>query len=194
MDGHHTDSTTQYMSKESQHLPDICTKHENQPLVLECKACLTISCMKCLADSTKCEKVVQTVSGIECKQSSHGEVQCNDVDSRWLLRYGIQVPLYTREIVAIKIFVESENNPLFKKITMREICMLKHLKHQNLVNLIEVFKRKKRLHLVFEYVNHTVLNELDRNPNGVPKALTKTVIWQTLQAVNFCHLHNSYKQ
>ncbi|XP_067938635.1 cyclin-dependent kinase-like 1 isoform X3 [Watersipora subatra] len=96
----------------------------------------------------------------------------------------------TREIVAINIFVESEDDLLFKKITMREICMLKHLKHQNLVNLIEVFKRKKRLHLVFEYVNHTVLNELDRNPNGVPKALTKTVIWQTLQAVNFCHLHN----
>jgi len=34
------------------------------------------------------------------------------------------------------------------------------------VNLLEVFKRKKRLHLVFEYVDHTVLNELDRHPKG----------------------------
>lgn len=40
------------------------------------------------------------------------------------------------------------------------------LKHPNLVNLLEVFKRKKRLHLVFEYVDHTVLNELDRHPKG----------------------------
>ncbi|XP_067939610.1 uncharacterized protein [Watersipora subatra] len=55
LDGHHTISMTQYLSKESQHLPDICTKHENQPLVLGCKVCHTISCMKCVADSTKCE-------------------------------------------------------------------------------------------------------------------------------------------
>ncbi|XP_067938976.1 cyclin-dependent kinase-like 1 [Watersipora subatra] len=96
----------------------------------------------------------------------------------------------TGQIVAIKKFVESEDDPLIKKIAMREIRMLKQLKHQNLVNLIEVFKRKKRLHLVFEYVDHTVLNELDRNPSGVPEALTKTIIWQTLQAVNFCHQHN----
>lgn len=96
----------------------------------------------------------------------------------------------TSQMVAIKKFVESEDDPLIKKIAMREIRMLKQLKHPNLVNLLEVFKRKKRLHLVFEYVDHTVLNELDRNPQGVPEALTKTIIWQTLQAVNFCHQHN----
>ena len=46
------------------------------------------------------------------------------------------------------------------------IFLLQQLKHPNLVNLIEVFRRKKRLHLVFEYVDHTVLNELDRHPRG----------------------------
>uniref|UniRef100_A0A3Q4GJ14 mitogen-activated protein kinase n=1 Tax=Neolamprologus brichardi TaxID=32507 RepID=A0A3Q4GJ14_NEOBR len=40
------------------------------------------------------------------------------------------------------------------------------LKHSNLVNLIEVFRRKRKLHLVFEYCDHTVLNELDRHPRG----------------------------
>ena len=35
-----------------------------------------------------------------------------------------------------------------------------------------------------------VLNELEKHPKGVPMALTKSLIWQTLQAVNFCHLHN----
>ncbi|XP_067939614.1 transcription intermediary factor 1-beta-like [Watersipora subatra] len=55
LDGHHTICITQYLSKVSQHLPDICTKHENQPLVLGCKVCHTISCIKCVADSTKCE-------------------------------------------------------------------------------------------------------------------------------------------
>ncbi|XP_013410282.1 cyclin-dependent kinase-like 4 isoform X2 [Lingula anatina] len=96
----------------------------------------------------------------------------------------------TGQLVAIKKFVESEDDPLIKKIAMREIRMLKQLKHPNLVNLSEVFKRKKRLHLVFEYVDHTVLNELDRNPKGVPEPLTKKIIHQTLLAVNFCHAHN----
>ncbi|XP_048734552.1 cyclin-dependent kinase-like 1 isoform X2 [Ostrea edulis] len=107
--------------------------------------------------------------------------------------YGVVFKCRNREtgtLVAIKKFVESEEDPLIKKIAMREIRMLKQLKHPNLVNLIEVFRRKKRLHLVFEYVDHTVLNELDRHPKGVPETLVKRIIYQTLLAVNFCHQHN----
>ncbi|KAH9507240.1 Cyclin-dependent kinase-like 1 [Bulinus truncatus] len=97
----------------------------------------------------------------------------------------------TSQLVAIKKFVESEEDPLIKKIAMREIRMLKQLKHPNLVNLIEVFRRRKRLHLVFEYVDHTVLNELDRFPKGVPEKTVQKIIYQTLLAVNFCHQHNT---
>ncbi|RXN10526.1 mitogen-activated kinase kinase kinase kinase 5 [Labeo rohita] len=96
----------------------------------------------------------------------------------------------TGQIVAIKKFVESEDDPIIKKIALREIRMLKQLKHPNLVNLIEVFRRKRKLHLVFEYCDHTVLNELDRYPRGVPEHMVKSIIWQTLQAVNFCHKQN----
>ncbi|XP_034531695.1 cyclin-dependent kinase-like 1 isoform X2 [Notolabrus celidotus] len=94
------------------------------------------------------------------------------------------------QIVAIKKFVESEDDPIIRKIALREIRMLKQLKHANLVNLIEVFRRKRKLHLVFEYCDHTVLNELDRHPRGVPEHLVKSITWQTLQAVNFCHKQN----
>ncbi|XP_067844468.1 cyclin-dependent kinase-like 4 isoform X2 [Heptranchias perlo] len=96
----------------------------------------------------------------------------------------------TGQIVAIKKFVESEDDPLIKKIAMREIRMLKQLKHNNLVNLLEVFRRKRKLHLVFEYCDHTVLNELQRYPRGLPEAMVKNIMWQMLQAVNFCHKHN----
>jgi len=67
--------------------------------------------------------------------------------------YGVVFKCRNREtgqLVAIKKFVESEEDPLIRKIAMREIRMLKNLKHPNLINLIEVFRRKKRLHLVFE--------------------------------------------
>ncbi|KAL1260108.1 hypothetical protein QQF64_007935, partial [Cirrhinus molitorella] len=49
---------------------------------------------------------------------------------------------------------------------------------------------KRRLHLVFEFCEQTVLNELDKHPRGVPEAQLKSIVWQTLQAVNFCHKHN----
>lgn len=107
--------------------------------------------------------------------------------------YGVVFKCRNREtgqLVAIKKFVESEDDPLIRKIAMREIRMLKNLKHPNLINLIEVFRRKKRLHLVFEYCDHTVLNELEKYPKGLPDQLTKRIIWQTLQALSYCHANN----
>ncbi|XP_044745349.1 cyclin-dependent kinase-like 4 isoform X1 [Coccinella septempunctata] len=95
----------------------------------------------------------------------------------------------TGEIVAIKKFTESEEDPLIRKIALREIRLLKNLKHPNLINLIEVFRRKRRLHLVFEFCERTVLNELERFPRGCPDLLTQQIVWQTLKAVAYCHHH-----
>lgn len=64
------------------------------------------------------------------------------------------------------------------------------LRHENLVNLIEVFRRKKRLFLVFEFVDHTVLDDLERYPNGLDELTVKKAMWQVLKAVEFCHSHN----
>lgn len=70
------------------------------------------------------------------------------------------------------------------------VAIFQTLKHPNLVNLLEVFRRKRKLHLVFEYCDHTVLHELERHPYGCPEVFTKQIIWQTLQAVAYCHRHN----
>lgn len=96
----------------------------------------------------------------------------------------------TGQLVAIKKFMESEEDPLIRKIALREIRMLKQLKHPNLVNLIEVFRRKKKLHLVFEFCDHTVLSELEKHPKGVPEELTKRITWQMLQSISYCHANN----
>lgn len=58
------------------------------------------------------------------------------------------------------------------------------------MNLLEVFRRKRKLHLVFEFCDHTVLAELDKYPRGCPEAVTRQVLWQTLQAVAYCHERN----
>jgi serine/threonine protein kinase len=49
---------------------------------------------------------------------------------------------------------------------MREIRVLKQLKHDNIVNLIEVFRWRNKICLVFEYVPKTILEELEDNPQG----------------------------
>ncbi|XP_069194832.1 cyclin-dependent kinase-like 4 isoform X2 [Procambarus clarkii] len=96
----------------------------------------------------------------------------------------------TGSLVAIKKFFESEDDPLIKKIALREIRMLKQLHHPNLINLIEVFRRKRKLHLVFEFCERTVLNELESNPKGLPDEKVKSIIYQLVQAIGYCHKHN----
>jgi cyclin-dependent kinase-like len=106
--------------------------------------------------------------------------------------YGVVYKCRDRDsgaLVAVKRFVESEEDPAIRKIALREIRMLKviciiicqslqsnhiclfsffqNLKHPNLVCLLEVFRRKRRLHLVFEFCEHTVLHELERHPQVI---------------------------
>ena len=68
--------------------------------------------------------------------------------------------------------------------------LFQQLRHDNLVNLLEVFRRKKRLFLVFEFVDHTVLDELERYPNGLDENTVRKVLWQVLKAIEFCHNHH----
>ncbi|XP_022087407.1 cyclin-dependent kinase-like 4 [Acanthaster planci] len=96
----------------------------------------------------------------------------------------------TNQTVAIKKFIESEDDKMVKKIALREVRMLKQLRHENLVNLIEVFRRKKRLYLVFEFVDHTILDELERYPNGLDENVVRRCMWQVLKGIDFCHNHN----
>uniref|UniRef100_UPI00358E24E1 cyclin-dependent kinase-like 1 isoform X2 n=1 Tax=Myxine glutinosa TaxID=7769 RepID=UPI00358E24E1 len=107
--------------------------------------------------------------------------------------YGVVFKCRSREsghLVAVKRFMDSEEDPLIRKIALREVRMLKQLKHVNLVTLLEVFRRKRRVHLVFEFCERTVLDELERYPHGVPEPQTKSILYQTLQGVHFCHQHN----
>lgn len=45
-----------------------------------------------------------------------------------------------------------------QKTTQRELKMLKTLKQENIVKLLESFKRRGKLHLVFEYVEQVLID------------------------------------
>jgi cyclin-dependent kinase-like len=57
----------------------------------------------------------------------------------------------TNEYVAIKKFKETDDDEIVRKTTLREVKVLRMIKHPNVVQLREAFKRKGRLFLVFEY-------------------------------------------
>ncbi|KAL6262374.1 hypothetical protein P5V15_007463 [Pogonomyrmex californicus] len=95
----------------------------------------------------------------------------------------------TGQIVAIKKFLETEEDVQVRKLAFREIRMLKKLHHENLVNMIEVFRRRKRIYLVFEYLDHTLLDELEESGNGLDLERSRQHIFQILRGLDFCHNH-----
>ncbi|XP_075457280.1 cyclin-dependent kinase-like 3 isoform X2 [Ascaphus truei] len=95
----------------------------------------------------------------------------------------------TGRIVAIKKFFEHPEKSI-TKIAMREIKFLKQFCHENLVNLIEVIRHKKRLHLVFEFMDHTVLHELEKHPNGLDNKRLRKYLFQILRALEYLHRNN----
>ncbi|XP_061941051.1 cyclin-dependent kinase-like 4 isoform X2 [Apis cerana] len=108
--------------------------------------------------------------------------------------YGMVMKCKHREsgqFVAIKRFLETEEDYEVRKMAFREIRMLKKLRHDNLVNMIEVFRRKKRFYLVFEYLDHTLLNELENvGGHGLGLEMSKRYIYQILRGLDFCHGSN----
>ncbi|XP_036701828.1 cyclin-dependent kinase-like 3 isoform X1 [Balaenoptera musculus] len=95
----------------------------------------------------------------------------------------------TGQIVAIKIFYEKPEKSV-NKIATREIKLLKQFHHENLVNLIEVFRQKKKIHLVFEFIDHTVLDELQHYCHGLESKRLRKYLFQILRAIAYLHNNN----
>ncbi|XP_068868559.1 cyclin-dependent kinase-like 2 isoform X1 [Aphelocoma coerulescens] len=70
------------------------------------------------------------------------------------------------------------------------MCSPQQLRHENLVNLLDVCKRKKRWYLVFEFVDHTVLDDLEASPNGLDYSRVRKYLFQIMRGIAFCHSHN----
>ncbi|KAM3590663.1 uncharacterized protein V6R79_014055 [Siganus canaliculatus] len=83
--------------------------------------------------------------------------------------------------------MDSDDDKMVKKIALREIKLLKQLRHDNLVNLLEVWKRRRRWYLVFEFVERTLLDDLEQNPNGLNLNTCRLYLYQILRAAAFCH-------
>jgi cyclin-dependent kinase-like len=96
----------------------------------------------------------------------------------------------TGQVVAIKKFKESDEDEQVRKTSLREVRVLKQLRHDNIISLLEVFRRKGKLYLVFEYVERTILEVLEGRPNGLDENDVRRYTYQLLRGVEYCHAHN----
>ena len=92
--------------------------------------------------------------------------------------------------MAIKKFKESDDDEVLRKTTLREVKLLRLLRHPNIVSLTEAFRRKTKLYLVFEYVEKNLLEVLEEQPQGIDAELVRVYILQLVQAIHWCHTNN----
>ena len=84
----------------------------------------------------------------------------------------------------IKLEKEDDGVP---STAIREISLLKNLKHPNVVELKEVLFSQDKLYLVFEFVEKSMLDILEANPNGVDTETVRLLTCQLARAIEYCH-------
>jgi negative regulator of PHO system len=104
----------------------------------------------------------------------------------------------TGELVALKeIHLDSEEGT--PSTAIREISLMKELKHENIVALHDVIHTENKLMLVFEYMDGDLKKYMDtQGERGALKPpVIKSFMYQLLKGIDFCHknrvLHRDLK-
>lgn len=83
----------------------------------------------------------------------------------------------SQELVALKkIRLENEDEGI-PSTAIREISILKQMKHPNIVNLIDLIHGEKKLYLVFEFMDYDLKKFLDQNGSPLPQQLVKVKLF-----------------
>ena len=86
----------------------------------------------------------------------------------------------------IKLEAEDEGIP---STAIREISLLKELKHVNIVKLYNVVHSEKKLTLVFEFADQDLKKALDDRGKGFDGPTVRSYLFQLLRGIAYCHQH-----
>ncbi|KAI9143623.1 kinase-like domain-containing protein [Paraphysoderma sedebokerense] len=104
----------------------------------------------------------------------------------------------TGSIVALKkIRLEQEEEGV-PSTAIREISVLRELRHPNIVRLKEIIHEEStKLYLVFEFLEMDLKKYMDQHGYNITPALVKSYMYQLLKGICFCHgrriLHRDLK-
>lgn len=104
----------------------------------------------------------------------------------------------TNELVALKeIHLDAEEGT--PSTAIREISLMKELKHPNIVRLYDVIHTESKLMLVFEFMDLDLKKYMDMHGDrgALEPAVVRSFMWQLLKGTAFCHdnrvLHRDLK-
>ncbi|KAJ3215291.1 Cyclin-dependent kinase catalytic subunit [Dinochytrium kinnereticum] len=94
----------------------------------------------------------------------------------------------SNQIVALKkIRLESEDEGL-PPTAIREISLLKEIRHENVVRLLECVNQEKKLYLIFEFLDLDLKKYMDK-VQSISPTLVKSYMKQLVSGLCFCHGH-----
>ncbi|XP_046846590.1 cyclin-dependent-like kinase 5 isoform X2 [Xenia sp. Carnegie-2017] len=96
----------------------------------------------------------------------------------------------THEIVALKRVRLDDDDEGVPSSALREICLLKELRHRNIVRLHDIMISEKKLTLVFEYCDQDLKKYFDSCQGEVDANIVKSLMYQLLRGLAFCHANN----
>lgn len=96
----------------------------------------------------------------------------------------------TQEIVALKRVRLDDDDEGVPSSALREICLLKELKHKNIVRLHDVLHSDRKLTLVFEHCDQDLKKYFDSLNGEIDPEVVKSFMFQLLRGLSYCHSRN----
>jgi len=93
-------------------------------------------------------------------------------------------------MVALKRIRLDQDDEGVPSTAIREISLLKELRHENVVSLLEVIHEETKLYLVFEYLDLDLKKHMDSSPHiSNDRMVIKGYVYQMCAGIAFCHSH-----
>ncbi|CAJ0943255.1 unnamed protein product, partial [Mesorhabditis belari] len=96
----------------------------------------------------------------------------------------------TSEVVALKLVRLDDDDEGVPSSALREICILRELKHPNVVRLYDVVHSENKLTLVFEYCDQDLKKFFDSLNGHIDQQTVRKLMQQLLRGLAFCHAHH----
>jgi len=99
-----------------------------------------------------------------------------------------------RYVALKKIRPENENEGI-PATTIREILILKNLKHSTIIDLIEIIHNEDKMYLVFEFIEtdlKKLMDDYSKKNIRFDKFTARKMAYQLTTAVAFCHSKNIF--
>jgi len=96
----------------------------------------------------------------------------------------------TQEIVALKRVRLDDDDEGVPSSALREICLLKELKHRNIVRLHDVLHSDRKLTLVFEHCDQDLKKYFDSLNGDIDPEVVMSFMFQLLKGLSYCHSRN----